>query len=207
MPRTKGAKDKKSRKRETKVRNTLGYFKRYSSDFNFSEEKLEIKMLWKQLDYIRGVPSGKVVGRRYIHLSPSRSRVVQRRPVPAIIGRYAHFQYTVRVSKFLNELGLGDRKDKDFLEWIWDLGWAGIIHHRKILKGQKPCYQNTLSPDSPYYELQQYYCMVSFCGRVLWTNICRMMEKENEELAQKRPIKTEKEIAERLRQLGVFVPD
>jgi hypothetical protein len=45
-----------------------------------------------------------------------------------------------------------------------------------------------------------------FISKVLRTAVCRMMEKEKEEKAQKRPFKTEQQVIDELTQLGIPVP-
>ena len=65
------------------------------------ERKIRIEMLWKQLDCIRRVPTGKMVGRKYVLFPPSRSRVIQKRPIPAVKGKYAIRWYEKRVTKLM----------------------------------------------------------------------------------------------------------
>ncbi len=175
MSRTKNAVDKQKRKQETKVRNTLGYFKRHHPELN--DEQLEIKALWKQLDCIRRIPESKVLGKRFVYLPTPRSRVVQKRPIPAEKGKFSPHWYRYRVSQLMIILfkeDISEGKGSEYLPLVSSFGEA---------KSQR------------------------FVKRVLKRVVCRMMEKENEEKAQKRPFKTEKEIKERLRQLGCTVSD
>jgi hypothetical protein len=186
MSRTKGAKDKKPRKKETKVRDTFGYCLRYERQRNRTSwllkgpinpkeaKNLRIKMLWRQLDCIRRTPDCKMVGQRLVHLIPPRSRVVLKKPVPAEEGRYARHWYRRRVSKLMVKLfGRDITKDTTFWEKL-----------------------EQMNPEQR-----------KFYNNVLRTAVCRMMEAKNEKLAKKRPFKTEQQIIEELRQLGQCVPN
>ena len=183
MPRTKRAKDKKPRKKETKVRDTFGYVKSMyrrknglpkNCPLSAGEEKtLRIKWLWNQLDCIRRIPRTERKGRRVVYLPPPRSRVVLKRPFPAGSGKYARYWYARRVSKLMIQLfgkDISEGVGRHYLPDVWSRD------KRRFVSG------------------------------VLWNAVCRMMEKENEEMAEKRPFKTEQQIVEELEKLGCFVP-
>jgi len=236
MTRTKNAKDKKKRKKETKVRDTLGYFLRHArekeektqvllvhkskSSLTPEEEKrIRITLLWKQLDCIRRIPGSKIEGRRAICLSPPRSRVVQKRPIPAKKGKFARHWYRKRVSKLLIRLfgedlsrGWGASYIDDFYnsELIvidyprsmsrnlnWMSHWERFVYNIK---------DRIVTADKYKDKLWRIVCQRRFIKNVLYTAVCREMENENEELALKRPFKTEQEIIAELTQLGCFVP-
>lgn len=189
MAKTKGAKDKKPRKKETKVRDTFGYvlsmYRRKNglpNDWQFStqEEKiLKIKWLWRQLDCIRRTPDFKVVGKKGLYISPPRSRVVLKRPVPAEKGKYSVHWYRRRVSRMMVYL---------FGEDISNGLGNGYLPSPSL-------------PTSWRWAEQRRFVL-----NVLWTAVCRMMEKENAEKAEKRPIKTEQQVIDELEKLGVPVP-
>jgi hypothetical protein len=171
MTRTKGAKDKKLRKKETKVRNTFSYVlsmyrrkKGLPKNWQLSameEKMLRIKWLWNQLDCIRRIPRIEQKGRKIVYLPPPRSRVVLKRPFPAGCGKYARYWYARKVSKLMIEL-FGKDVSEGLDRYYLPLSWSG----KKI----------------------------RFVSGILWNAVCRMMEKDNEKMAGKRPFKTEKQI-------------
>src|SRR3989338_173219 len=134
MPRTKRAKDKKPRKKETKVRDTFGYvlsmYRRKNGlpknwPLSAGEEKrLRIKWLWNQLDCIRRIPRTEYKDGKVVYLPPPRSRVVLKRPFPAGSGKYARYWYRRKVSKLMVQL-FGKNISEVLGRHYLPLSWSG----------------------------------------------------------------------------------